>query len=709
LNYRLINSKSRVLDFGALQGPLGTFLLAVSVFGILLVPRLQHLDSLVTPDEPAWESRSANFYQALASGNFERTYQMVHPGVTVMWIGALAHRLADPGLNQRMGGQITSNRIRQLGDENEPPINRLVDLRRAIVIANSLVVLALFFCLVPMVERWSAAFAVLFVGLDPIHIGYTRLVHVDGLSTNFLIVSLVAYLWHLTRHSSVGLVVSAVAAGLALLTRSVNGILAPVLFLLSLVDLLLTDSHFAAIRHGLVGMVRKLILWGAITAFVFVALWPAVWVAPLSTFRRVVGSGSSLASVPHAQQVLYNGQITDGDPGWTYYPVLLAYRLSPVTLLGLAITAAVMILFPGQVNAVYRRLCLHLTLFAALYILVLSTEPKKLDRYLLPPIVALDLVAALGTITAIAILTSRWTRSSLKPAFGVGTLACGSMLLLQALFAHQSAPYFITSVSPLKGGQTAALQDVSLGWGEGGKAVAEAILDHPQIAESRIRAGAWPRTIDYYLPFTIGKANYARGSSSLATLLSTDYLVVTQPEVQRRLYPDDMLAWFDTLEPAVTVRDHGRVYARIFDLTGAPIPPQFLTADTPTYEWDGRVINVTSSYQEKVAPGAKLRMNLYFKTGGDPLDLLVRVVIADELGRTVVAGQEPLRADGTETGAIAVTTQIEMPDTIPKGRYQILISLQEEGSPALLQAVQSVTHRPAKSPVKIGEVVVAPR
>jgi len=583
-------------------------------------------------------------------------------------------------------------------------------LRTGMVIANSLVVLALFWCLVPMVGRWSAAFAVLYLSLDPIHIGYTRLVHVDGLSTNLVILSLVAYLWHLTRHSSGGLVVSAIAAGLAFLTRSVNGVIVPFLALLSLVDLLVTGSHLAVTRHALLGIVRKLFVWGVIAALVCVALWPAVWVAPLGTLRQVIGSGSDLASVPHARQVLFNGQITDGDPGWTYYPVLLAYRLSPVTLLGLAITAAAMILSPGRLSTIDRRLCLHLMLFATLYIVILSTEPKKLDRYLLPPIAALDLVAALGTMAAITALTrsgaSRFLRNRIAVA---GAVACGSLLILQAIFAQQSAPYFITSVSPLKGGQSAALDEVSLGWGEGGKAVAEAILDHPEIAQSRITGGAWPRTIDYYLPFTIDKPNYSPTDSSLATLLSTDYLVVTQPEIQRRLYPAAMIDWFETLEPAVTVRDHGRVYARIYDLTNAPIPPLFLTADSPMYEWDARVTNILSTYKSKVVPGNPLSVRMYFKTTETPLDLLVNVAITDDRGQTVASGHAPLVTDGTKSGVVVISTEVRLPDTVPEGTYQIRTSLQQAESAEQLQAIQLVTRTPVTSPVEIGEVVVLPR
>jgi len=40
-------------------------LLACLLFIFFLIPRLPGLDAFVTPDEPTWEKRSANFYSAL--------------------------------------------------------------------------------------------------------------------------------------------------------------------------------------------------------------------------------------------------------------------------------------------------------------------------------------------------------------------------------------------------------------------------------------------------------------------------------------------------------------------------------------------------------------------------------------------------------------------------------------------------------------------
>ncbi len=63
---------------------------AVSLLAVIValwLPRSLALDRFVTPDEPKWLMRSANFYLALAQRDLGSTYQKEHPGVTVMWAG----------------------------------------------------------------------------------------------------------------------------------------------------------------------------------------------------------------------------------------------------------------------------------------------------------------------------------------------------------------------------------------------------------------------------------------------------------------------------------------------------------------------------------------------------------------------------------------------------------------------------------------------
>ena len=58
------------------------------LFCLILLPRLPGLSLAVSPDEPKWLTRSGNFYHALAHQNWAGTYQVEHPGVAVMYVGA---------------------------------------------------------------------------------------------------------------------------------------------------------------------------------------------------------------------------------------------------------------------------------------------------------------------------------------------------------------------------------------------------------------------------------------------------------------------------------------------------------------------------------------------------------------------------------------------------------------------------------------------
>src|SRR4030067_672525 len=72
----------------------------LTLLGLLLalwLPRGLALDRFVTVDEPKWLLRSANFYNALAHGNFKDTFQREHPGVTISWSGSAGFLSRFPG------------------------------------------------------------------------------------------------------------------------------------------------------------------------------------------------------------------------------------------------------------------------------------------------------------------------------------------------------------------------------------------------------------------------------------------------------------------------------------------------------------------------------------------------------------------------------------------------------------------------------------
>jgi hypothetical protein len=91
----------------------GYFLALLFLVLAIWLPRGLGLDQFVTPDEPLWLTRSANFYYALTHGDLASTYQKEHPGVTTMWAGTVSFLLRDPEYRNSQRGQLTSDEFHE--------------------------------------------------------------------------------------------------------------------------------------------------------------------------------------------------------------------------------------------------------------------------------------------------------------------------------------------------------------------------------------------------------------------------------------------------------------------------------------------------------------------------------------------------------------------------------------------------------------------
>jgi len=85
--------------------------------------------------------------------------------------------------------------------------------------------------------------------------------------------------------------------------------------------------------------------WCLAAALTFFIFWPAVWVDPLGTVQGVLDTAFGYAATPHATANFFLGKSVT-DPGSWFYPVALAFRMTPLTVLGLAI--ALPLLFTGR-------------------------------------------------------------------------------------------------------------------------------------------------------------------------------------------------------------------------------------------------------------------------------------------------------------------------------------------------------------------------
>ena len=200
----------------------------------IAIPRRLALNRPVTPDEHLWLTRSANFYTALAQGDLARTYQSEHPGVTAMWAGAAGFLIRYPQYRASGLGQVDSNQfnryIRNVKDVT--PLELLVAGRMFMLLGHTLILLAGYEYARRLLGVFPALVSFLLIAFEPYHVALTRLLHLDGMVSNLLLLSLLSFLTYVERRRLLDLVVSAIAAGLGLLTKLPAVLIAPIICLL---------------------------------------------------------------------------------------------------------------------------------------------------------------------------------------------------------------------------------------------------------------------------------------------------------------------------------------------------------------------------------------------------------------------------------------------------------------------------------------------
>lgn len=164
---------------------------------IFLGVRLLDLDRLVTTDEPFWLGRSANFYHALSTGDFEHTYQMAHPGVMTMWAGAFAYLLYFPEYADLATGNMEvpygiENQLRNLGQD---PLQLMIAAKVIKVILQSLFFATALFFLQKLILPGTAALTGLLIAFSPMMSGLDSALHVDGLFTTICFAAIVLICW----------------------------------------------------------------------------------------------------------------------------------------------------------------------------------------------------------------------------------------------------------------------------------------------------------------------------------------------------------------------------------------------------------------------------------------------------------------------------------------------------------------------------------
>lgn len=524
---------------------------------VALVPRLPGLDRFLTTDEPFFIQQSAAVIAALLQGDFHSTYWHFYPGLTItrlnglgmlfqwLWTGA-----AEP-LMQFMQRDV---------------VELLGAVRLPYAILGALYAVAVYGFARRLLGHRVALVGALLIAWDPFMLAHTRVAHGDSPVAVFMGLGLLGFLVHLRnpatreRVISGSLVSSAVCGGLAALSKSPGHLIVPLIVLLGAGEVLIGPAR--AGRPVLRTRFIQLLIWCAIAGAVFAALWPALWVDPLGTSRRMLEETFDKVEAGHL--VFFMGQPTL-DPGPWFYPYVIAFRLTPVAWLGLLL-AGIALGWTGLFRK--RCVCHHsertgfwavgfIGLFVLSLLFFAELSPKKQDRYLLELFPLLDLLAAWGIVwlgERIAKLwVSRLSRFMLWSILGFWTV----LVVFHAYPVVTHYPYYLAYFNPLMGGLPRAVETTLVGWGEGMEQVA-AYLNAQPGAETAYVAAVPVQTL---LPYYRGKGeNFYTNDVALRA----DWVVLYVSQVQRLAPTPEIVRHFRAQRPEHVVELFGVPYAWVY-------------------------------------------------------------------------------------------------------------------------------------------------
>lgn len=452
-------------------------LVALCLFATAWLPRLAVLDAYLTTDEGNWMGRTALFTRALVKGDPQGTYQSGHPGVTTMWTA-----LAGLGVERALS---LADYVRPDGLEKAPGyLDLLREARRPFAILTSLAVVAVALLTWRLFGAGPALVVGTLLAVEPFFLAHSGLVHLDGVLASFMSIAVLSGLIYWGRGGGIGyLALCGLATGLAFLTKTPSSLLA--LFVPGL-------AIAAAVVRGRLRtpsdwgrLIAEGLAWGAIAGLVALLLWPALRADFFGTLRGLVDFTEAVGGSDHEN--FFRGQPV-GDPGPLYYVVAFAFRVAPVTLLGLALLViALLPIGPRRPPRHWYGLVAALLAFIVAFTFMMMQPPKKFDRYLLPTFPSWDVLAAVGYWLALRRVVPTWSGRLLP----IGVLALG---VAQAWPVYQVFPYYLSYYNPLFGGGKAAAKNLVVGWGEGLDLVTGYLNEKPD-AERLTLAGFYPRVL----------------------------------------------------------------------------------------------------------------------------------------------------------------------------------------------------------------------
>ena len=628
----------------------------LAVFLLALLPRILNLSAMITPDERRWVERAVAFFAGLVQHDWAATFQTGHPGVTTMWTGTLG--LLGQYLQSRSDLTILQY-LSQVTTRPSVTLEYLLPARLPTAVLTALCVVAVYLLLRRLFSELPALLAAVLLALDPFFLAHSRVIHHDALATSFSLVALIAFLGYVWRHQHfLWLVLSAVSAGLAFLSKG------SALFLIGFMGLVLLWAMWADIRRQphawrqvLAGRVGVGLVWFVIAALVFIAFWPAMWVDPLGTVAGMMDKAVGYAQEAHTKGNYFMGQPV-ADPGPLFYPLVLLFRTTPLTLLGLALFLVQLVLyvrrygFSAVVDSAGVQVQISLLLYVVIFTLFMGFGSKKFDRYLLPVIPVVDILAGIAIAQAMCWLTERRAAPEIKGASVASNTRQGiavvlAVLVMQGLASLPQHPYYLSAYNALVGGPWLAQRILLVGWGEGLEQAAFYLNEQPDVQDTSV-------SLFYYRDFVTFFAGQTQkleddNPDNPVPWQGADYVVFYVNQVQRQIPDEATVGYFQSLPPEFAFERNGIPYVQVYR---APeiVPDALLPGEhIQRAELDGKLELASYTLHAEPVEQGKIALDLYWRAAvelSDDYEVTIAVENAsgDVLGRTgglLYAGGQP--------------------------------------------------------------------
>lgn len=585
---------------------------------IYLVVRLFDLDRLVTTDEPFWLGASANFYRALQYTDFANTYQLEHPGVPTLWAGTLAIWLRLPEYASLvptnldgLGGMYSIESV--LRGVGRDPLSIMTTAKIIKVCLQTIYFGFSLFFLGKVAGPTVTAFTGVLIATAPFLTGLDSALHVDGMAAISTFAGFCAIAWASERSnldtgswkSTSSWAIAGCFCANAWLSRYPAVLLLGVAGLGLLLQMMRLRSEMAS--HSFLTQLRCSLLYGCTWliggVITTVMLWPALWVAPINTITDMWTYSREAAGMGHENPLIFMGVVKRGDPGWLFYPVSLLWRTTPGDWIGL-----LALLFLGRwawhqkiVDGKHLRLIAMAVTYMLVFMIIHSFGAKKFDRYILPVYPLAMLISGMG-LQILGLWLGSITSRRISRIIPVSLVVGLNLMLVSSIL-----PYRLDYFNPVLGGSFAAVNNMQMGWGQGGDQVVNFLVDQSTNGPITVQTSAVPSAFTYFLETNSPVEFRSFSLHTPAGWFETDYYVAGIQQTQRGLAPQ--LDLFEGRTPDHSVLINGVSYFDVYAVSRSPLPAVLTTPTACNFTFGDEVTLMQIVGRDET-------IDLYFLTTG---------------------------------------------------------------------------------------------